>query len=88
MAYDLLTKISQNAEERARFRARRKFEMDMQHDRIVSFEEGETKGRVEESEKWQKVVEQKDAALAKTLGILADKDAEITRLRELLGKDK
>jgi L-asparaginase/Glu-tRNA(Gln) amidotransferase subunit D len=34
--------------------------------------------RREESEKWRKVVEDKDA-------ILADKDAEIARLRELLG---
>jgi predicted transposase/invertase (TIGR01784 family) len=102
MAYDLLTKISRNADERARFRARRKFEMDLQHDKIVASEQGEIKGRLEESEKWQKVVEQKDAtlaktlgvladkddAIAKTLGVLADKDAEIARLRKLLGGDK
>jgi hypothetical protein len=109
MTYELLTGISKNAEERARFRARRKFEMDLQHNMIVSFEEGEIKGKTEESEKWQKVVEQKDAALAKTLGVLADKDvalaktlgvladkdaaiadkdAEIARLRELLGGNK
>ena len=47
MAYDLLTSISQNADERARFRARRKFQMDMEHSRIVSFEAGELKGRLE-----------------------------------------
>jgi predicted transposase/invertase (TIGR01784 family) len=47
MAYDLLTNISQDADERARFRARRKFQMDMEHNRIVSFEEGELKGRTE-----------------------------------------
>jgi predicted transposase/invertase (TIGR01784 family) len=55
--------------------------------------------RLEESEKWRKVVEDKDAALAdktaaladKTAALadktaaLADKDAEIARLRELLG---
>jgi benzoyl-CoA reductase/2-hydroxyglutaryl-CoA dehydratase subunit BcrC/BadD/HgdB len=45
-----------------------------------------------ESEKWRKVVEKKDAALAgkdaalaRKDAILADKDAEIARLRELLG---
>jgi predicted transposase/invertase (TIGR01784 family) len=40
MAYDLLTNISQDADERARFRARRKFQIDWEHTRIVSFEEG------------------------------------------------
>jgi hypothetical protein len=51
--------------------------------------------RIEESEKWHKVVEEKDAALAvkdaaladKTAA-LADKDAEIARLRALLGGDR
>jgi hypothetical protein len=47
MAYDILTSISQDADERARFRARRKFQMDMAHDRIVSFEEGVIKGRTD-----------------------------------------
>jgi hypothetical protein len=59
--------------------------------------------RREESEKWQKVVADKDAALAdkdaalaKVVAdkdaalakVVADKDAEIARLRELLGGDK
>jgi predicted transposase/invertase (TIGR01784 family) len=44
MAYDLLTSISQNEDERARFRARRKFQMDMEHTRIVTFEEGRKEG--------------------------------------------
>jgi hypothetical protein len=47
--------------------------------------EGRLEGRREwqrkESEKWQKVVEKKDAALA-------NKDAEIARLRALLGGDR
>jgi predicted transposase/invertase (TIGR01784 family) len=47
MAYDLLTNISQDEDEQARFRARRKFQMDMAHDRIVSFREGELKGQKE-----------------------------------------
>jgi predicted transposase/invertase (TIGR01784 family) len=42
-------------------------------------------GQREESEKWRKIVEDKDAALA---AALADKDAEIARLRELLGGDR
>jgi predicted transposase/invertase (TIGR01784 family) len=46
MAYDLLTNISRNEDERARFRARRKFQMDMEHNRIVAFEEGEIKGEL------------------------------------------
>ena len=45
MAYDLLTSISQDADERARFRARRKFQMDLEHNRIVSFEEGVAIGK-------------------------------------------
>jgi flagellar biosynthesis/type III secretory pathway protein FliH len=43
--------------------------------------EGRIEGQREESEKWRKVVEKKDA-------VLAAKDAEIARLRELLGGDK
>ncbi|MDR1378679.1 MAG: Rpn family recombination-promoting nuclease/putative transposase [Synergistaceae bacterium] len=37
MAYDLLTSISRDADERASFRARRKFQMDLEHNQIVSF---------------------------------------------------
>jgi predicted transposase/invertase (TIGR01784 family) len=40
MAYDLLTGISRNADERARFRARRKFQMDQEHNRVIAFGEG------------------------------------------------
>jgi predicted transposase/invertase (TIGR01784 family) len=47
MAYDLLTSISQNEDERARFRSRRKYQMDMEHTRIVTFEEGKKEGRTE-----------------------------------------
>ncbi|MDR1622466.1 MAG: Rpn family recombination-promoting nuclease/putative transposase, partial [Synergistaceae bacterium] len=43
MAYDLLTGISQNEDERARYRARRKFQMDLQHNLITAFEEGKLK---------------------------------------------
>jgi predicted transposase/invertase (TIGR01784 family) len=47
MAYGLLTSISQDEDERARFRARRKFQMDLEHNRIVSFEEGKSVGITE-----------------------------------------
>jgi predicted transposase/invertase (TIGR01784 family) len=51
MAYDLLTGISQDADERARYRARRKFQMDLQHNLIVATEEsrieGQREGRIE-----------------------------------------
>jgi predicted transposase/invertase (TIGR01784 family) len=47
MAYDLLTSISQDADERARYRARRKFQMDLQHNQIVSFEDGKREGKLE-----------------------------------------
>jgi predicted transposase/invertase (TIGR01784 family) len=47
MAYDLLTSISQDADERARYRARRKFQMDLQHNQIISFEDGERKAKLD-----------------------------------------
>jgi hypothetical protein len=50
--------------------------------------EGQIEGRREESEKWRKVVDKKDAALADKDAALADRDAEIARLRELLGGDE
>jgi predicted transposase/invertase (TIGR01784 family) len=46
VAYDLLTSISQDADERARYRARRKFQMDMEHNRLAAFEAGEIAGRI------------------------------------------
>jgi cob(I)alamin adenosyltransferase len=51
---------------------------DARHNEAAALHNARIKGRREESEKWRKVVEKKDAALA-------DKDAEIARLRELLG---
>ena len=40
MAVDFLQSISQDEEERARFRARRKFQMDLEHSLLVSRDEG------------------------------------------------
>jgi len=42
MARELLQTISRDENERARFRARRKFQMDMEHSLIVARDEGET----------------------------------------------
>jgi len=41
MAKELLQTISRDENERARFRARRKFQMDMEHSLIVARDEGE-----------------------------------------------
>jgi predicted transposase/invertase (TIGR01784 family) len=47
VAYEILTNISQDADERARFRARRKFQMDLQHNLLTAFDEGKLEGRLE-----------------------------------------
>jgi predicted transposase/invertase (TIGR01784 family) len=47
VAYELLTNISQDADERARFRARRKFQMDLEHNQLVSFDNGKREGKLE-----------------------------------------
>lgn len=46
MARTVLQTISRDENERARFRARRKFQMDMEHSLIVSREEGEVAARI------------------------------------------
>ena len=44
MANELLQSISQNEDERFRYLSRKKFRMDMEHNLIESFREGEAKG--------------------------------------------
>jgi len=44
MASELLQTISRDENERARFRSRRMFQMDQQHDRLVSIDEGREEG--------------------------------------------
>jgi hypothetical protein len=65
---------------------------DARHNEASALHNARREGRLEESEKWQKVVADKDAALADKdaalAKVIADKDAEIARLRELLGEDK
>jgi predicted transposase/invertase (TIGR01784 family) len=46
VAYELLTSISQDPDERAQFRARRKFQMDLQHSLITVFDEGKLEGEL------------------------------------------
>jgi predicted transposase/invertase (TIGR01784 family) len=45
MAYDLLMNISQDADERACYRARRKFQIDLEHNRIDFFKKGMLEGK-------------------------------------------
>ena len=47
MARELLQTISRDENERARFRARRKFQMDMEHSLIAARDEGWSEGRNE-----------------------------------------
>lgn len=51
MARELLQTISKDENERARFRARRKFQMDMEHSLIVASDEGEARGKAEVAKK-------------------------------------
>jgi hypothetical protein len=101
VAYEMLTSISTDENERARFRSRRIWQMDRDHEIAVAHE----KARLE----FEKVIADKDksladkdksladkdksladkeAALADKDAALADKDAEIARLRTLLYADK
>jgi len=77
MANKVLLTISRDEVERARLESEYKYEVDMQSKLVHAKREG----RKEEREVWQKVVADKDARLA-------DKDAEIARLREQLQQGK
>jgi predicted transposase/invertase (TIGR01784 family) len=68
MAYEVLTSISRDEDERARFRARRKFQMDMAHDKIVSHREGKLEGKLE------------DAKNMLAIGLSADQIVQVTGL--------
>jgi GNAT superfamily N-acetyltransferase len=84
------------------FRALERMRAEARRNEAAALYNARCEGQREESEKWQKVVEKKDAALAGKDAALADKDAaladkdaalagkdaEITRLRKLLGGDK
>jgi len=90
MAGAVLTAISKDEDERAKFRSRRKAETDRISDLLTSEENGAIKERAkwtvivaDKDAKWGAVVADKDA---KWGAIVADKDAEIAKLRALLGK--
>ncbi|MDR2181566.1 MAG: hypothetical protein LBN92_02690, partial [Treponema sp.] len=50
MASELLMNISKDEIERAHYRSRKMFRMDMEHDRAVNRNEGRTEGRSERSQ--------------------------------------
>ena len=72
LAGKLLMSISQDERERAIFRSRRMAQTDMDSNIATAEERGERRGMEKEREKWQ--------------GMVADKDAEIARLRAELGR--
>jgi len=89
MASAILQEISRDENERALFRSRKKYEMDM----FTNMNTADRKGEMRSDEKWKAVVADKDAKLAdKDAKLadkdakLADKDAEIARLRAELEK--
>jgi predicted transposase/invertase (TIGR01784 family) len=70
MAAALLQEISRDEQERARLRSRRMYETDMTSNLLTAEARGEKKGKAKERKIWRSVV--------------ADKDAEIARLRSQL----
>ena len=71
VANDTLKSISQDPDERARYRSRRIWLQDREHERAIMRE-------------LQEAVEEKDAALADKDAVIADKDAVIEALRKQL----
>ncbi|MDR0670964.1 MAG: Rpn family recombination-promoting nuclease/putative transposase [Oscillospiraceae bacterium] len=98
VAYEMLTSISADENERARFRSRRIWENDQAHNRAVrehEIAEAVSSAVSDEREKWASVVADKDARIAdkdKSLADkdarIADKDARIAELERQLGERK
>ncbi|MCL2443254.1 MAG: PD-(D/E)XK nuclease family transposase [Treponema sp.] len=82
MAATLLQEISKDERERAILRSRRMYETDRESDRLTSEEIGEIRA----DKRWQIVVADKDAIITANTKELADKDAEIMRLKAELEK--
>ena len=91
VAYDMLTSISQNPDERARFRSRRIWLQDREHEHAVARKEGREEARAEfeviladkdaeiayKDAKYELLIADKDTALAEWQSIAADKDTAL-----------
>ena len=71
MAATILREISRDEHERARLRSRRIYETDRESDRLTSEEIGEIRA----NEKWQAVVAEKDADIARLRSQIAELQA-------------
>ncbi|GHU45301.1 hypothetical protein FACS1894111_13460 [Clostridia bacterium] len=98
VAYDMLTNISTDQNERARFHSRLMWQLDREHEIASATIQGEERAYA----KWKPVIDEqmaaladKDAALAEQAAalvadkaVLAEQAAELARLRALIGVDK
>jgi len=82
MAAAILQEISRDEKERALFRSRKKYEMDMFSNEMTLQRIGEMRS----DEKWKDIVADKDAKLADKDAEIANQKAEIERLRAALEK--
>ena len=80
MANDTLLHISQSPEERARFRSRRIWLQDREHEQAVWLEEGAEKARAE----YEPLIASKDVEIVSKNAEIASKNAEIAALRARL----
>ncbi|MDR1135401.1 MAG: hypothetical protein LBL49_04380, partial [Clostridiales Family XIII bacterium] len=84
VAYEMLTSISADENERARFHSRRMWHLDREHEMAVRRERDE-KERLHE-EKVEQAEAQFEESLAEKDRMLADAQATITELRAKLGE--
>jgi predicted transposase/invertase (TIGR01784 family) len=90
MAEEILQTISKDEDERARFRARRKYQMDLQHSFLVAKDEGLAEGKAEgkaeglKEGKAEGRAEGRAEERKKWELVVATKDAEIEKLKSQL----
>ena len=82
VANETLLTISQDANERARYRSRRIWLQDREHERAVALKEGRAEMRAE----YEPLLASKDAEIASKDAEIASKDAEIAALRAKLNE--
>ena len=88
MANEVLLNISQDPNERARFRSRRIWLQDREHEQAVWKEEGRLEGRQEVGAEYESLLENKDAEIASKDAEIANKDSEIANKdAEIANKD-